>query len=81
MVIEILSPNTSVKDQREKLVLYERYGIEEYWIVDPQNQVVSVYILLRGAYTKPAVYGPEDTMECATLEGWALKLSDILGGS
>ena len=81
LVIEILSPHTSVKDQREKLELYERYGVKEYWIVDPQNCVVSVYILIRGAYTKPAVYGPEDTMECAALEGWALKLNDILGGS
>jgi len=79
LVIEVLSPNTSVKDQREKLELYERYGVKEYWIIDPHNHVVSVYILRRGAYAKPAVYGPADTIECATLKGWVLDLGDILG--
>jgi len=81
LVMEVLSPNTSVIDQREKLELYEHFGVKEYWIVDPQNHVVYVHVLVRGAYTKPAVYGPKDTIKCATLEGWVLDLGDILGSS
>jgi len=78
LVIEVLSPHTSVKDQREKLELYERFGVKEYWIVDPQNHVVSVHSLARGEFAKPAIYGPEDTIECAILEGWFLDLGNIL---
>jgi Uma2 family endonuclease len=35
LVIEILSPWTSKKDQHEKYQLYERRGVREYWVVDP----------------------------------------------
>jgi Uma2 family endonuclease len=43
LVVEVLSPSTSKKDQREKFDLYERSGVQEYWIVDPGNRSVCVY--------------------------------------
>jgi len=79
LVIEVLSPRTSVKDQREKLELYERFGVKEYWIVDPQNHMVTVQLVDSGEYDKPVVYGPQDTIKCAILEGFSLDLGDILG--
>jgi Uma2 family endonuclease len=42
LVIEILSPSTAWKDRGEKLALYERAGVKEYWIVDPQKKTVSM---------------------------------------
>jgi Uma2 family endonuclease len=45
IAVEVLSPCTSVKDQREKLGLYERFGVKEYWIIDPANETLSVYTL------------------------------------
>ncbi|MCF7949871.1 MAG: Uma2 family endonuclease [Spirochaetia bacterium] len=85
---EVLSPYTSVKDQREKLALYERFGVKEYWIIDPANQTLSVYSLsgiaaggseTGGSYSKPAVYGPEDTFTSSVVEGFQLKLADVFG--
>jgi Uma2 family endonuclease len=52
IAVEILSPYTSVKDQREKLELYERFGVTEYWIVDPANRVMWVYRL--GGFAAPS---------------------------
>lgn len=43
LVIEILSPSTARRDQRLKHDLYERVGVEEYWLVDPARDVVDVY--------------------------------------
>ena len=89
IAVEILSPSTSVKDQREKLGLYERFGVMEYWIIDPANDTLSVYGFngggdagnagpaAAGGYGKPAVYGPEDTFPSAVLEGFKLKLAEI----
>jgi len=80
MVIEVLSPRSSIIDQRVKLKLYERFGVREYWIVDPQNYTVHVYLLDRGEYDKPAVYGPGDTLGSVILKGLSLDVGAILGG-
>jgi Uma2 family endonuclease len=44
-IIEILSPYTANKDFHIKLDLYERHGVREYWIVDPGNKFIHVYVL------------------------------------
>lgn len=44
-IIEILSPSTSRKDRLEKMNLYQKYGVKEYWILDPVDMIVTPYIL------------------------------------
>lgn len=57
MVVEILSPSTSAKDQRQKLALYERHGVREYWIVDSEDRLVRIYRLGDGRrYWRDSVY-------------------------
>ena len=43
LVVEILSPSTASRDRTIKLELYERQGVREYWIVDPDENVVDVW--------------------------------------
>jgi Uma2 family endonuclease len=43
LVIEVLSPSTSRKDQNEKLALYEKRGVKEYWVIDPWPWSIWVY--------------------------------------
>jgi Uma2 family endonuclease len=43
LVCEILSPGTAKRDEQAKFVLYEKYGVREYWLLDPANQWVEVY--------------------------------------
>lgn len=45
LVIEILSPATSFRDQTHKLLLYQKHGVQEYWIVNAQLQSVQVYCM------------------------------------
>jgi Uma2 family endonuclease len=44
-IIEILSPSTSKKDLNEKFRLYERHGVREYWVVDPDAQAIHAWSL------------------------------------
>ena len=44
LVMEVLSPSTRKKDMVLKLHKYEQAGCKEYWIVDPKNERVTVYI-------------------------------------
>jgi Uma2 family endonuclease len=45
LVIEILSPSTADYDRGPKFQTYERYGVREYWIIDPPAQSITVYQL------------------------------------
>jgi Uma2 family endonuclease len=45
LVIEILSPGNSKKEMREKFDVYEEAGVREYWLVNPSDKTVLIYIL------------------------------------
>ena len=45
LVVEVLSKTTADRDRNEKFANYERYGVKEYWIVDPFMKRVEVYHL------------------------------------
>ena len=43
LVVEVLSDKTRRRDQTVKRRLYERYGVDEYWIADPVIDVLKIY--------------------------------------
>jgi Uma2 family endonuclease len=53
---EVLSPGTARRDKGYKKGVYERCGVREYWIVDPQGRSVEQYVLENGAFTLREVY-------------------------
>ncbi|WP_345242692.1 Uma2 family endonuclease [Nibrella saemangeumensis] len=50
LVVEIISPTSVVRDRFTKKDLYERFGVKEYWIVDPSNQEIEIYTLNNERY-------------------------------
>lgn len=49
-VVEITSPSTESRDRGLKMEDYARHGITEYWIIDPDTEVVEQYLLADGTY-------------------------------
>ena len=45
LIIEILSPGNTKKEMKEKFSLYEESGVREYWLVQPVDNTVLVYVL------------------------------------
>jgi Uma2 family endonuclease len=45
LIIEIVSPESLVRDWREKYLEYEAAGVREYWIIDPISQRLEMYAL------------------------------------
>jgi Uma2 family endonuclease len=55
-IIEITSPRTAKQDFNEKYYLYEEAGVREYWIIQPNENTVNVYVLEDGKYALVDVY-------------------------
>ena len=55
LLIEILSPSNRNYDRRTKRNRYERAGVREFWLVDPEAHLVEQLLLRRGTYAAPLV--------------------------
>lgn len=77
MVVEILSPSTLRHDHFVKLGLYQRAGVQEYWIVSPENKTVQVYTLNNGTLTPREFYGAGDVAKVNVLEGCFVELRKV----
>jgi Uma2 family endonuclease len=64
--VEILSPGTRRTDEVTKRKAYERWGIGEYWIVDPELDMVKVYRSREGKFARVAELFAEDDQVLAT---------------
>ena len=76
MIIEILSPSSVQRDSFIKLMKYQKYGVREYWIVDPESQAVNVFLLENGKYTV-TTYTKNDHIPVHVLSGCTINLSDV----
>jgi len=77
IAVEILSPSTAYKDETEKMRLYEKYGIREYWIVNPVAQYIMLYRLSDGKYGKPDFFTKDDRLVSQVLPDFVLDLTVI----
>ena len=76
LVIEILSPGSRHRDLHVKRELYARFGVKEYWLVEPQEQSLTVLALSGGRYDAvPA--GKDGTIRSRLLPSFTLSLSDV----
>lgn len=78
LAIEVLSPATLDRDRFVKRDLYERHGVAEYWIVDPDARTVEVFSLRDGAYGPAAIFEAGETIDATpVLPGIALPLGPL----
>ena len=69
-IIEILSPSTAYRDGNDKLLLYEKYGVKEYWIIQPGAKMVFIYELDEdGVYKKPLTARKNEVVESLSVPG------------
>ncbi len=64
LVIEILSPSTGKMDRLIKFNQYEKSGVKEFWLVEPEAKIISVFLLQDNQrYGRPEVYSEQDPIK------------------
>ena len=78
LIVEILSSSTLRHDRLVKLNLYQRARVREYWIVDPENRSVMVFLPdSSGSFRLHEDYGREDVAKVNVLDGCFIELSKV----
>ena len=69
LVIEVLSSGTRRRDLREKLQLYERFGVPHYWVVDTEEETVRCFAWQDGRYVEQATLRPGQRLSSPLFPG------------
>lgn len=77
MVVEIVSPSSYKRGHLEKKQLYAKYGITEYWIVDPSYHSIEIYVLQEGSYQLHAFRISGEQISSQAIEGFSLEVDSI----
>jgi Uma2 family endonuclease len=79
LVIEVSSSTTRHRDHGVKRRLYERAGVREYWIIDPERATATVHRLTGGRYASAIELAGArgDALTSPLVPGWRLPLADL----
>ncbi|MFC5403991.1 Uma2 family endonuclease [Cohnella soli] len=77
LVVEILSSSTGRRDKTIKKDGYEKFGVREYWLIDPVYRIVEQFVLLDEKYALVATLTEDHHLSSSTVPCLNLKLKDI----
>jgi Uma2 family endonuclease len=79
LVVEIGSPSTRRRDETIKRRLYERFGVQEYWIIDPEIDAIKVFCFVNKRYQRVAelLLENDDVLTTPLLPELEMKLAKI----
>jgi Uma2 family endonuclease len=77
LVVEVLSESTAQIDRTTKLKLYARYGVAEYWVIDPATYSVEIYRLVPGGYDLAGQLDSTQSLASPLFPGFTLPLTRL----
>ena len=78
LVVEVISPSTTRRDQETKRDLYARYGVRYYWLAHPIEEWVRAYELGKdGAYELVAEAHKDETFAAPPFPDLAIQLAEL----
>jgi Uma2 family endonuclease len=78
LILEVISPSSSTRDMKDKLKLYEKAKVKEYWVVEPHDGIIHVFILKdNGKYYSKYPVTAEDIISAEGIDGLSIDLTKI----
>lgn len=78
LIIEVISESNRSHDTVVKFNDYQRYGVKEYWLVDPRENHIRVFTLDGSAYQTLGVFAPGDRLQSRIFTGIELDPASVL---
>lgn len=78
LVVEVLSPSTTSKDYIQKMSLYMKHGVKEYWIVSPINKEIQLFNFEEGQLkNNPYTFRINETLKSNIFKDLNIELKEI----
>jgi len=77
LVVEIISPSTSRKDRIQKRNIYQKAGVQHYWLIHPEERTLECFALRDGVYSLIASGMDEDVVEHPDFPGLTISLKTL----
>jgi Uma2 family endonuclease len=77
LAIEILSPSTRKRDTELKFQYYARFGVREYWIVDPEAQTIAVFVERNRRFESLGEFSAGQSLQTSVLAGLKLDPAQV----
>ncbi len=81
LVVEILSPGTAKYDRGDKMKVYKKHRVPEYWLVDPKLKSVEIYTFMDGDYELKELVMDKGLVQSAVLAGFAPDVETVFAGT
>jgi Uma2 family endonuclease len=78
LIIEVISESNRSHDTVVKLNDYQRYAVQEYWLVDPRENHIRVFTLEGSGYQALGIYAPRDRVQFRIFAGLDLDPAAVL---
>ncbi|ADQ08102.1 protein of unknown function DUF820 [Caldicellulosiruptor hydrothermalis 108] len=77
LIVEVLSPSSASVDYIKKMQLYSYFDVCEYWIVNPRNKSVQVFVLDNGVYIEYAALSQKGIVKSAVFENLEFDIENV----
>jgi Uma2 family endonuclease len=77
VVVEVVSPSTVWNDLGRKKANFARFGVPEYWLLDPHIDRIHRYSNVGGTFEKTLDVGPRELFESIVLDGFTCPVDSL----
>lgn len=77
LLVEVLSPGSRRRDRKEKFDLYMSRNVLEYWLVDPDEGTIEVWVQHKKAFVKKGTHRRGHRARSQVLAGFSVAVSDV----
>ena len=74
LIVEIISPSSRDTDRIYKKNVYQKFGVKEYWLVDPDEEIVEIWVLKNNNFQLECRASKDQKIDSQLLKGFQIDL-------